>query len=109
MSVIKSLTVSGTTYETPYPVVEDKVLTSSKAISANSYGNGSVSIAKSGYTPIGIVGMHVENASGGSYNTYCSIHSFYLDGTTAYYIVRNNHASSTATIKITASVMYVPE
>ena len=88
-------------------ISEDKLLQDNVTINANSYGNGSLSVAKTGYTPVGIVGMHLENASSsGVNNTYCACHSFYLSGTTAYWIVKNNH-TATAKIKVTATILYV--
>lgn len=89
-------------------VVEDVELADDKTVTHASYGNGSKSVAKTGYTPLGIVGMHIANATtGGTYNTWCVLHSYYLSGDTAYYIVRNTHASTDAKIKITASILYV--
>ena len=88
-------------------VAEDKLLTDNATISGNSYGNNSASVSKTGYTPIGIVGMHLQNAtSSGTNNTQCAVHSFYLSGTTAYWIVRNT-SSASAKIKVTATILYV--
>lgn len=71
------------------------------------YATTSKSVAKTGFTPIGIVGMHLENAtSGGTYNTYCFTHSFYLSGSTAHFTIRNVHASTDAKIKINAVILY---
>ena len=88
-------------------LAEEVVLADNKSITGNNYGNGNKSVSKTGYTPIGIVGMHLENAtSGGTLNTYCMLHSFYLSGTTAYWIVRNTN-SSAAKIKVTATILYI--
>lgn len=85
---------------------EEVVLADDTQITGNSYGNGSKSVAKTGYTPIGIVGMHLQNATnGGAYNTTCAIHSFYLSGSTAYWIVRTT-TSNTAKIKVTGTILY---
>lgn len=87
-------------------LAEDVVLDDDKTISGSNYGNGSLSVAKTGFTPIGIVGMHLQNATNsGSNNTLCAVHSFYLSGTTAYWIVRNT-GSSQAKIKVTATILY---
>lgn len=76
-------------------------------ISGQTYGNGSKSVAKTGYTPIAIAGMHLQNAStGGQNNTTCAMHSWYLSGTTAYWIVRGT-TTATAKIKVTATILYV--
>lgn len=86
---------------------EDVLLNDNVTISGSSYGNNSKSVSKTGFTPIGIVGMHLENASsGGTLNTYCAVHSFYLSGSTAYWIVKNT-STSQAKIKVTATILYV--
>ena len=75
-------------------------------LNANSYGNSSFSVSKTGYTPIGVVGVHISNGTGGSNNTSCPLHSFYISGTTFYWIARNV-SSSQAKIKVTADILYV--
>ena len=88
-------------------MTNDVVLDDNLTVSHASYANGSIDVSSSGYSPIGIVGMHVENSPyNGTYNTWVCLHSFYLSGTTAYYIVRNTHASTDAKIKITATILY---
>ena len=89
-------------------LAESVVLADDYSVTHGNYTNSSKSVAKTGYTPIGIVGMRTQNATnGGTYNTYCVLHSFYLVGTTAYFTVRNVHASTDAKIKVTATVLYV--
>ena len=76
------------------------------SIANGSTASGTVSVAKTGYTPIGIVGMDVSNASssGASWSTtYCYI--WYLSGTTVNFSFRN-YNSITAKIKIVFSVLY---
>ena len=88
-------------------LAEDVELADNFTVTHASYGNSSKSVAKTGYTPIGIVGMHTEKATtSGTYNTWVCLHSYYLSGTTAYFIVRNTHASTDAKIKITATILY---
>ena len=88
-------------------VAEDVLLADDITISGQTYANGSKSVTKSGYTPIGIVGMHLQNATtGGAYNTTCAVHSFYLSGTTAYWIVRGT-TTNTAKIKVTGAILYI--
>ena len=88
-------------------LTEEVVLVDDFSVTNASYGNSSKSVAKTGYTPIGIVGMHTENATnGGTYNTWVCLHSYYLSGSTAYFIVRNTHTTTTAKIKITATILY---
>lgn len=89
-------------------LVEDVEVIDGLTVNANNYATTSKSVSKTGYTPLGIVGVHLENATtGGTYNTYVFTHSFYLSGTTAYFVLRNTHASTNAKIKITISVLYV--
>ena len=88
-------------------VAEEVLLANNITISGQTYGNGNASVAKTGYTPVGIVGMHLQNAStGGQNNTTCAMHSWYLSGSTAYWIVRGT-TTATAKIKVTATVLYV--
>lgn len=88
-------------------VAEEVLLADNITISGQTYGNGNASVSKTGYTPIGIVGIHLQNATtGGQNNTTCAMHSWYLSGTTAYWIVRGT-STATAKIKVTATVLYV--
>lgn len=88
-------------------VAEKVLLADNITISGQTYGNGNKSVSKTGYTPIGIVGMHLQKAStGGQNNTTCAMHSWYLSGSTAYWIVRGT-TTATAKIKVTATVLYV--
>ncbi len=88
-------------------LVEEVLLADNITINGETYGNGSASVSKAGFTPIGIVGMHLQNAStDGQNNTTCAMHSWYLSGTTAYWIVRGT-TTSTAKIKVTATILYV--
>lgn len=88
-------------------ITEDVVLIDNFTVSGSSYGDSNKDVSKSGYIPLGIVGMHLQNAtSGGTLNTYCLLHSFYLSGNSAYFIVRNT-STSAAKIKATATILYV--
>lgn len=88
-------------------IKEDVLLADNITINGQTYGNGNASVSKTGYTPIGIVGMHLQNAStGGQNNTTCAMHSWYLSGSTAYWIVRGT-TTATAKIKVTATILYV--
>lgn len=76
------------------------------SIPRGSTASGTVSVAKTGYTPIGVVGMNVSNASssGQSWSTtYC--YGWYLSGTTVYFSF-GNYNSITAKIKIIFQVLY---
>ena len=43
-------------------LVEEVLLADNITINGETYGNGSASVSKAGFTPIGIVGMHLQNA-----------------------------------------------
>ena len=88
-------------------VTEEVLFADDVTISGQTYGNGSKSVQKSGHRAVGIIGMHIQNASnGGQYNTTCAVHSFYLNGDTAYWIVRGT-TTATAKIKVTGTILYV--
>lgn len=104
-----NITITGKITAGGYPsglLKEDVVITSSLTVNGSNYNTANKSVSKNGYTPIGIVGVHLENASGGSNNTFVFTHSWYLSGTTAYFIFRNT-TTSAATIKVTATILYV--
>ena len=87
-------------------LAEDIVIGDGLIVAAGQYGTGNVSITKSGYTPLGIVGIHLENAtSGGIYNTYVFTHSWYISNGKAYFIFRNTY-SADAKIKVTVTILY---
>lgn len=76
------------------------------SVSATSSADGSFSVAKSGYTPIGIVGWRIQNAtSSGAYYTRIFAWRLELSGATLYYGL-GNYYSSAAKIKLTANVLY---
>ena len=88
---------------------EDVLLIDNFTVQSGNYNSSTKSVSKTGYTPIGIVGMHTQNAtSSGTLNTYCLLHSFYLSGTSVTFIVRNV-STSDAKIKVTATVLYVKQ
>ena len=87
-------------------ISEDILLADNQTVNSSSYANGSLSVAKTGYTPIGVVGYHLQNASSsGANNTLCAMHSCYLSGSSCYWVVRNTGGSN-AKIKVTATILY---
>lgn len=87
-------------------ITEDVLIVDNFTVNGSNYGNSDKDVSKSGYIPLGIVGMHLQNAtSGGTLNTYCLLHSFYLSGNSTYFIVRNT-STSAAKIKVTATILY---
>ena len=81
-------------------------------ITVNAGGTAQVTITvtRSGYVPIGIVGVIIDSASsGGTRATFCHTYSTYLvNNTTAYVHLRNRLAAGTgnAKVKVTAYVLY---
>ncbi len=71
------------------------------------YASGTISAARSGYTPICVVGWGITNAStSGAYSSYCALYGLWLNssGNVEYRV--KNHCTSAAKIKITAVVLY---
>ena len=90
------------TNKLPTFVVEE-VSSSSSNVAANAASESSFSVAKTGYTPLGIVGFNY----GGSGVSFLSIYRMRLTGTTAYYAVRNLNNSQATGITVTFNVLYV--
>ena len=110
---IKDATARTTAASAPvassYLVVEAK----SKDNIAQAAGGGqtvSITITKSGYTAIGIVGWNISDASsGGGRSGYIRTYGVYInDQTTANVAIRNRLASGTgdAKVKITVYILY---
>ena len=82
-------------------VVENKTSTQT-TVGANGYSGAlSVNVAKSGYTPIGIVGI---SKSGGS-SLYCFVSNYSISGNNITFYLRNTYNGS-ATVTTTFSVLY---
>lgn len=80
------------------------VTTSATTVNANSYvADKTVSASKTGYTPIGIIGM----SRSGSYHGYCHVYEYYLSGNTIYWSVRNFNTSNNASLTMSFRVLYV--
>lgn len=74
--------------------------------SGTKYTDGNASIAKTGYTPLGVVGFRVINASSsGTNGANVVISHAYISGTTAYFRVKNTETSS-AKVRIYFTVLY---
>lgn len=90
-------------------VTESKQLIDNWTINANSYNNTTVSVAKTGYQPIAVVGFRLANASsGGTRNTYCSQHTIYISGNNVTFTIRNNDTGNAAKIMVYADILYRP-
>lgn len=77
-------------------------------LAENAYVNQNITIEKTGYTPIGIVGFRVTNASSsGSNATFCYVGAcFLINETTARVMTKNANGNNSAKVKIVVWVMY---
>lgn len=92
---------SDVTYGLSHAFLTDNVTVfSSQSIAASGNSSGTVSVAKSGYTPIGIVGWNMSTVK-------ASITRFYLNGSTLNYIVTNSTTSKINSVTLTARILYV--
>lgn len=81
----------------------EAVTSSALSIAANGNGDVSKSAAKTGYTPIGIVGWSLP----GSISSYAGVFRCWLDGTTAKASIRNYNGSNTMTSTFVWYVLYL--
>ena len=74
--------------------------------SGTKYTDGNASVAKTGYTPLGVVGFRVINASSSGVNgANVAVTHAYISGTTAYFRVKNTETSS-AKVRIYFTILY---
>ena len=87
--------------------VIDYVEVDNVTVNAQGEANSTVSAAKTGYTPVGVVGTFLGNASnGGGNNSRCSFNRFYIDsGNVSYRVI--NYFTSAAKVRIGFYVLYV--
>lgn len=76
-------------------------------VAANNSATGTLSVTKSGYTTIGVVGYDMSNYSGtgGTNVSRCSLGRCELSGNTVYYEVYN-HGSNAAKVQVKFVVLY---
>lgn len=79
------------------------VNSSSVNINANSTSESSFSVAKSGYTPLGIVGYNIAGTGISAIAPY----RIRLIDSTAYYGVRNYGTGQATGVTVQASILYV--
>lgn len=80
-----------------------------QSVSASSYVGMNIAISvPSGYTPIGVVGIHLANASsGGGGVTLASIAQFFIQDSTHAYVRIKNTSSTALKLAVTADVLCV--
>jgi hypothetical protein len=82
--------------------VDSTTAPSALSVSAGGFATASFSIAKSGYTPLGIVGI---TKSGTQYTTSVLL-AYYISSSTAYVTWRNTATSTGASLTTTVYVLY---
>lgn len=101
MSLSEALGISNGSERASEGFIVENVEVASGTIAAGDAENLSVDVTKTGYTPIGIVGVHKTGQSYG----YVSISRFYASTTTAYVSIYNNY-SSARTYTVSVDVLY---
>lgn len=101
---VNSNNVTG--YVTSSLVVEQKVA-DNISVTSNSYKDGTVSVAKTGYKPLGVVGFTITNGSTGGTNGALNIASHLtITGNTLNYRIKSV-SSGASVVKLTADILYV--
>lgn len=85
----------------------DTVVLDDQSVPVNDYASFTISAAKTGYTPIGIVGYRIENATNnGAASSFCFTQRIYMNNNNnIIWWVRNTYTGA-AKIKMTAYVLY---
>lgn len=77
------------------------------SVTANGYKEGNISIAKTGYTPIGVMDTYILNASSsGTGSSFALPYRSYISGNNYYYGIRSV-TSSAIKVRIYARILYV--
>ena len=106
---------TGRSNATSYAVKSTYLVTEYKSkdnvtISGNSSVDIDVTVTKTGYTPIGIVGIGIVSASsGGIRPDYCHENRQYLSGsppTFARVTLRNHYPNGSSKVKVTFVILY---
>ena len=84
-------------------IVEDITIGSSISISANSYTDRTISVYKSGYTPLGVVGVSIR----GTGAALVTLSNYTISGNTLSYRLQSRR-SSEASISLAVTVLYKP-
>lgn len=87
-------------------VTREFTLATARSIAKSTNGSVSGSVAKSGYTPLGIVGVIFENGSSGTYSSWVFSYLWRINNNTAYVYYRNSSDTTTAIVDIKVRVLY---
>lgn len=111
-SVFSSLTVDNYIYIDGHPsgmIAEEKSVADNVSVNSGAISGGDISVAKTGYTPLGVVGFRAVNASSsGTNGAFAAITHAYVNGNDnhVYYRVRNTGGSSMK-VRIYMTILYV--
>lgn len=111
-SAFSSLTVDNYIYIDGHPsgmIAEEKLIKDNVSVSGTgtNYADGNANIAKTGYTPLGVVGFRIINAtSGGTNGANVATNQAYISGNTAYFRIKNTE-TVTAKVRIYFTILYV--
>lgn len=79
-----------------------------QTVNSSSYSMFTLDVSRAGYTPIGVVGWRIGNATtNGARCSYISVYAVSLSGASASVNVRNHNTSNSAKIKISLDVLYI--
>lgn len=82
-------------------IIQEAKTITGVTVPANSAQSGSVSVAKTGYTPLGVIGVTTSNG-------YAIPSCLYVSGTTLYYRITNSHQTSNVNnATLTVNVLYL--
>ena len=85
---------------------KDNISVPSGGTSNSGYADGTITVTKSGYTPVAVVGFSVVNgSSSGSNGAYCFPSKLYIRGNTVEYRIQNRRTQA-AVVKLTVYVLY---
>lgn len=92
-------------------VVVEHTVSSDIDLNSTSYVEKTATITKEGYTPVGIVGNHFENGSGGSGSSYLYPYRLYLDdiqsgSATVKSMIRNGYSSNATNVEFYVEVLW---
>ena len=95
-------------YYNPEPqLLVGTVSVDNKTVSGNGYQSFGLTATKTGYTPLGLVGWAIENASSsGGQGSFCFMYRYYINSSGIVQAFVRNTSSNDANIKITAYVLY---
>ena len=97
---------NGTTERKMFKVVQ-KVYENQTINPSSTKPFDSINIAESGYTPIAVRAVRINNQVDGGNSSFCFAYSWYISGNTFVIGVRNTSTTSTAQIKIVVDVLYI--